>query len=299
MKTYILKYSGIILFIYVILIQSYGQDSPSISIKFGGYLQEVDITSAIASPTWNNVIKGNSSGLLDNKGNLTSCFIRSNVNEAIINPVDFELLRNTVFLDSNDFVTFLNIPFSVYDVYIYVFAYSDTESIAKFTVNSLSKFLLLNNASWDGVLDESTAISESMTQAGKDYIVFRGLSDKEFTIWLESEIKSGLASIQIVKNPASGDGLIPEQANNELTDNVFIYPNPAKNDVYIELSNNYTGYFTIQIIDGLGKVLSSFNKMKYEKVVIEKIDIKQLKAGNYYIVVECSNKKISYPLIKF
>ncbi len=298
MKFNILKKSGITLMIYFICIDAFGQELPSVSIKLGGLTEEENTQGVVPSAIWNNVIKGNSSGLLDNKGNLTSCFIRSNTAEAIINSVDNELLNNSLLLSGNEFITFLNVPYDVYDVYIYTFTNSDTEAVVKYTINGQNKFLLLSNTSWDGMLDESTATSESMAVKGKDYLVFKNLTNKEFTIWSECEIQSGPAAIQIVKSISSGNGSMPEQLNPELTENAFIYPNPAKNDIYIELHNNYSGSLNLKIIDLQGIVHFSLSKIKEENSIITKIDVKQLRSGNYYVVAEYGNKRICMPFIK-
>lgn len=299
MKFNILKNSGIALIIFLLSINAFGQELPSVSIKLGGLTEEENTQGIVPSAIWNNVIKGNSSGLLDNQGNLTSCFIRSNTTETIINTVDNMLLNNSLLLAGNEFITFLNVPYDVYDVYIYLFTNSDAESVVKYTVNGQNKFILLSNNSWDGRLDESTATSESMTVKGKDYLVFKNLTNKEFTIWSECEIQSGPAAIQIVKSISSGNGTMPEQLNPELTENAFIYPNPAKNDIYIELHNNYSGTLNIKIFDLQGIVHFSSDKIKEENSMITKIDVKQLMSGNYYVIVEYGNKRLSMPFIKY
>jgi hypothetical protein len=287
----------IILFTSLLLIQSFGQNT--VSIKFGGYLQTEDVISAIPSPTWNTVIKGNSTGLLDNAGDLTTCFIRSNVAETSLNPVDEVLLKNSIVLNSKDFVSVINVPFDIYDVYVYVCTESNNESTAKFTINHQHKFLKLTKYAWDGHLDESFASDEAMVQTGKDYIVFKGLSGKEFTLWAESKENVGPAAIQIIKSSASGENAVSLNTTKELTNNTFVYPNPAKDDLYIELANDFMGQLTIQTIDIQGKELTSINRIKTDKTFLEKINIGQLASGNYYIIVKYNGKIISLPVIKY
>lgn len=300
MKTNTFKCFGlIILWICCISIPSFGQSAESVSVKFGGYLQSEDVVSTIPSQAWNTVIKGNSTALLDNSGNLTSCFIRSNAAVTLQNQVDELLLKNSLVLKSSEFITILNIPYKTYDVYVYVCTKSTIETTVKFTINNQSKYIKLAQNAWDGQLDESLAEIQKSAQTGNDYVVFKGLSGNEFTLWADSKENVGPAAIQIVKSASSNEEATAIKAVKESSVNAFIYPNPVKNDLYVEFLNDYTGKLTIQVVDIQGKKVTSFNRVKSEKTFIEKMNIERLKSGKYFIIVIYNGKRVSLPLVKY
>ncbi|NPA68427.1 MAG: T9SS type A sorting domain-containing protein, partial [Chlorobi bacterium] len=78
---------------------------------------------------------------------------------------------------------------------------------------------------------------------------------------------------------------------------VQIYPNPADNDITIEIDNNYTGNIQIIISDDLGRkrkeynIYKNFKKIKYNK------NLSTLKTGNYMIELIFGKIKVNRLLV--
>ncbi len=68
-----------------------------------------------------------------------------------------------------------------------------------------------------------------------------------------------------------------------------VYPNPAKQTITIEYSLKASGPTSIQIIDGLGRtVTTASNGFRNEGIHVESIDCSILKQGTYYLRIEQS-----------
>ncbi|QFG54506.1 T9SS type A sorting domain-containing protein [Chryseobacterium sp.] len=79
-----------------------------------------------------------------------------------------------------------------------------------------------------------------------------------------------------------------------------VYPNPAKNIVNIEFSNNFSNAATIDIFDIKGKkVHGVLNKKLTKEKGVSKlaIDSSLLTKGHYYILIESNGKKFTKQLI--
>jgi hypothetical protein len=296
-----ITYLGFIcIIIFLFSIRAYSQ-TESISIKLGGTLLNEKEMGVVPSSTWNTVIKGNSTNLLDNTTSVSTCFIRSNATETLSNPVEGEpLLSNSFVIDNQGFITFLQVPYTRYDVYVYLNTEKNEETIAKITLNNQSKFVKMGNGAWKGKMAESKAITGEGAVIGENYLVFTGVTDESFTLWTESSIATGPSAIQIVKSTSATTGtseLLPDKPASVAKP--FLYPNPVKDDMFVELNNEYAGKVTIKIIDMQGKELQSVASTKQDGTWVGKINTGQLKSGNYMMIVEYNNTKSSVPFIKY
>jgi len=64
---------------------------------------------------------------------------------------------------------------------------------------------------------------------------------------------------------------------------VQIYPNPADNDITIEIDNNYTGNIQITISDDLGRKRKEYKIYKNQKIIEIKENTSELNTGNYNV----------------
>lgn len=77
-----------------------------------------------------------------------------------------------------------------------------------------------------------------------------------------------------------------EGTTSSIRENIFrenkikIYPNPAENEIYINMVNKYLGAITIEIYDISGKLIKSSYNHSAETIVLQKND---LKAGIYFL----------------
>jgi subtilisin family serine protease len=62
-------------------------------------------------------------------------------------------------------------------------------------------------------------------------------------------------------------------------DNFIIFPNPAKNEIEIQLKNNYEGEVKVEIVDEIGRVVVN---TLYKKDSNKKINVSHLKDGVYF-----------------
>jgi hypothetical protein len=86
----------------------------------------------------------------------------------------------------------------------------------------------------------------------------------------------------------------PTSVKNEFLDaNLFIYPNPAKENFFIENTNKVE---QIKVLDILGSEVLVINNT-FRKDVLE-IDISMLPVGQYFVVFINDNQKLTKKLLK-
>lgn len=82
----------------------------------------------------------------------------------------------------------------------------------------------------------------------------------------------------------------------ELADDKFIiFPNPAKNEIEIQLKNNYEGEVKIEIVDEIGRVVVN---TLYKKDSNKKINVSHLKDGVYFCNLVYGDFVATKPFIK-
>lgn len=235
------------------------QDNEFISILFNdmSYIENINYNTVYH----NIVIKGNSTSLIDNCNKITSCYLISNIYDNNINK--------GVKLTNKNFLLLKNIPYNIYDIYIYY----NGESNSNFYVNNLPVNLKNNN------INNNEA----------KYFVFKELTNKEIQISMKNDENIFISAIQIIKN----------ESTTTKRENYFtIYPNPCNNYTKIKFNNNYIGNVSIHIIEENSKEVLSLNRFKSNILFEETLILSNLSNGRYYIVIEFDNKKYSLPLIK-
>ena len=80
---------------------------------------------------------------------------------------------------------------------------------------------------------------------------------------------------------------VPSAINISLQDSeIKLYPNPANNLVFVELSNGKSGIYTIQLFDLIGKpVLKETVNTETTNGFVAKVDIAKLPVGIYFVKV--------------
>ncbi len=77
-------------------------------------------------------------------------------------------------------------------------------------------------------------------------------------------------------------------------DDVFIFPTPVRDKITIE-SERELDLMDIQILNPLGQVISSFLGQSGNKI---EVDVSRLKAGYYFLQMNCDGKKITKKFVK-
>ncbi len=89
----------------------------------------------------------------------------------------------------------------------------------------------------------------------------------------------------------------PLSVNPIIPSTVSIYPNPAQNEVFIELPNaNNTGYTSYTITDIMGKQIATGTIAKNS--LLQKVDVANLNKGYYFIVLNTANETKTFKFIK-
>lgn len=79
-----------------------------------------------------------------------------------------------------------------------------------------------------------------------------------------------------------------------VNENVSLYPNPAKDVVYLELSNTISANLSVSIFNALGQEVKRV-ELEFDKN--EPISISELNSGLYFIKISSSNDSITKRLI--
>ncbi|MGN6402527.1 MAG: T9SS type A sorting domain-containing protein, partial [Flavisolibacter sp.] len=107
-------------------------------------------------------------------------------------------------------------------------------------------------------------------------------------------LTAGDASLTSSKNAAS-NVVLEEKASASLE----IFPNPSKDQLVMQLNNNYKGKVTIQIVSQSGSVTKNFVFDKNEQLFKTNLSVSELAAGVYFLRVEMGGKLLSKKMIKF
>jgi len=111
------------------------------------------------------------------------------------------------------------------------------------------------------------------------------LADPGGTVWLFSNSQGCNSQTEVL---AACNSSISEDTDNN--GGLLLFPNPAKNKLYLQLKNN-TSVYDVVIFDQIGKVVLSENN------VSGSLDISSLKQGLYIIELLSNNSKIREKLI--
>lgn len=84
-------------------------------------------------------------------------------------------------------------------------------------------------------------------------------------------------------------------SNNLQNNNIIIYPNPAKENVFVKLENAISKILNIQIITTNGKALECTYKTKANEI---QIDVSKLNSGLYNLIITTNNEVNCYKFVK-
>ncbi|GHB97895.1 right-handed parallel beta-helix repeat-containing protein [Cerasicoccus arenae] len=191
----------------------------------GSTLDPADVAGVIPMPNWNNSTVGNETitNAVNDAGVATTvdfdfvntAFYYTNATPTYSAPYEADslLMRGTRGLSngSSTRVEVDEIPYAVYDVYVYWGGRKTGETVPaemkiEFQTDSGgtwvtqdTRYMLDTNHSWDGTYDESTAATTGTAVDGNDYVVFRGQTASSFQVKGTCGRRTGFNALQIVE----------------------------------------------------------------------------------------------------
>ncbi len=219
-----------------------------ISINFGSTLEKNNSTCLIENTqVWNNIFKGNSGFLLNNIGEQTSCFLKSNSTGSLPNlfKIPEYPIQEGYSISENEFlsITLKSIPYDNFDVYIYIEDADLSDNKSRIILNGIENNYQIRT-----------------TEGNSEYYVFNNLKDGDISFVLDKNV--GVEAIQIVENTESSLALENSQnANNK----VNLYPTQITDRVTLELNDCNNGTYNVIFYDLSGKIA-------YEEKVIKELD---------------------------
>jgi len=80
-------------------------------------------------------------------------------------------------------------------------------------------------------------------------------------------------------------------------DEIWLYPNPAKEYTNLKINNAYIGEVSVKVFNMLVNQVKSLRFLKSNQSIEKKIDLSYLNPGNYFLETSYSNSKKTIPLI--
>lgn len=105
---------------------------------------------------------------------------------------------------------------------------------------------------------------------------------------------SSFAQISVTVNVATAINPIPIDTNEV---GFFVFPNPSRDIMNLQVSNNKIGIMTISVIDISGKLISNEKVNKNSNKIITPINVSSFSIGTYFLVMNYNNSRIDH--IKF
>ena len=166
---------------------------------------------------WNHLTGHNHENLIDNDGNVTNVgfsttalyyYHRATASGSSADHRMMSAYRGNT--GSTSAYTFTNIPYATYDVYVYWGAHYRDEAFPDFmrvTLEDEIYWIRVESSTWDGEWIESTATTKAEAATPASYIVFREVSQADFTLNVftdtaNGENRAGPAGVQIVRSDA-------------------------------------------------------------------------------------------------
>ncbi|MGZ4060225.1 MAG: T9SS type A sorting domain-containing protein, partial [Bacteroidia bacterium] len=107
--------------------------------------------------------------------------------------------------------------------------------------------------------------------------------------------KTGAGAIMISDLCLTGHPPITTSVANNLESTVLIYPNPADNNVNIDLGNSYKENTKLNLYDIQGKLVCHFENVKDELI---KIDLTNFENGIYILNIVSDKVAKNYKIVK-
>ncbi|HET6992874.1 MAG TPA: T9SS type A sorting domain-containing protein, partial [Bacteroidia bacterium] len=85
---------------------------------------------------------------------------------------------------------------------------------------------------------------------------------------------------------------------NDLENAISVYPNPASDHLNFKWNASGTKYFDVHLYNSIGAEVMRSEKIKVNSVTENKIDISQLPAGIYLMVIENGTDRVTRKIVK-
>ncbi|MCG8697943.1 MAG: hypothetical protein MI922_07810, partial [Bacteroidales bacterium] len=197
--------------------------SNMININIGDNGDYISNLGAVESNIWNSFYKGSSGLLLDNNKQLTTCYLKTNVigtteSNIEINHANQKLLKNSAKAKEHVILNFYNIPYSNYDVVVYVSEIKRVKEDYEITVGNITRKIDVGSKRGD---------------TGNHYLIFE--DNQELTLSVKTNSITGPSAIQIVETSDEDKNTKIANANDEI---FSVYPTIASD--FIRVKSNYT-----------------------------------------------------------
>ncbi|KAA3641208.1 MAG: T9SS C-terminal target domain-containing protein [Bacteroidetes bacterium] len=77
-----------------------------------------------------------------------------------------------------------------------------------------------------------------------------------------------------------------------------VAPNPAVSNVEIQLTNDWTGIVTMNIVDVEGRMLKTLRVVKFDEQLKQMVDVSNLPAGNYELIANDGTRVVTAAFVK-
>ena len=180
--------------------------------------------------------------------------------------------------------------------------------------------LLYFSAKWSGSENAEILWGTASELNNKEFVVYRRYKNTEWE-YLSTEFSkapggnsAGLLNYSIVDNSISSvesvvyyklvqkdfDGMyeefgpaVLEREQNQVSLDVLAFPNPAKNEIYLNFEGEIEGDFELEFLDILGKSVFRLEMTKGSYLETTRIDLTQIRKGSYWIRVTAKeNRKL-------
>ena len=101
--------------------------------------------------------------------------------------------------------------------------------------------------------------------------------------------KSGNQYITTYDHALEGSSLFSDLLSNHPMESVNVYPNPAKDKVYIKTSGALSGDFEVKVIDTMGRLLDTRYIREQERAAQTPLLVRNLSPGNYLLKIRSSS----------
>jgi hypothetical protein len=191
----------------------------------GSELAATDLAGVIAMPNWNNSTLGNEtlSNVIDDAGMATTAdfafggtpYYYTNATPTYSAPYEADslMMRGTRAQSNSSAtsVTISEVPYAVYDVYVYWGGRKAGESVpAELKVEYQTesggvwtaldtRYMLDTDHTWDGFYNESVATTTGTATDGNEYVVFRNQTASSFKIRGTCGRRTGFNAVQIIE----------------------------------------------------------------------------------------------------
>lgn len=223
-----------------------------------------------------------------------------------VNPFEYSVDGGQTFQDSN---TFTDLAPGDYDVVILgatgICTYEETVTIEACQFTSVE--IIVTHASSVVTTDGSIEINPTSGVPPYQYSIDGGQNFVETNVFTDLPVgpynvvvldASGICAFEadapiLVEGEVSVEGL-----NQELAIGIKLYPNPTDNNFNIELDSPLYETMTIEVYDGLGRLIQTGSIAK-DGSTLTTLSLDENGAGTYLVRCYTSNYKKSFKVIKF